>query len=50
MRYVADNRIAAVASKEDRTFVMTIPFEALTQIRQQEQLMREILSFLDNKR
>ncbi len=50
MRYVGDNQIAAVASKEGRTFVMTIPFETLTQAQQQEQLMREILKFLtDNK-
>ncbi len=50
MRLVADNQIVAVASNEGRTFVMTIPFEALSQTRQREQLMREILNFLDKRK
>ncbi|MDE5851650.1 MAG: hypothetical protein K2H25_02520, partial [Alistipes sp.] len=47
MRYAENGRTAGIAATGNgRSFVMSIPFEALTTQRERDRLMREALHFL----
>lgn len=50
MRYAGNGRIAGVASASGRSFVLGFPFESLSDERQRERLMRDVLEFLHSNR
>lgn len=51
MRYLENNQPSGVASTaQGRTFVMGLPFEAITTDAQRERLMSDILKFLNTKK